>query len=146
MKAEKINVNKTPQQPNGVEIEIIVPENRMEEGVLGYLLAGFLRDLKRDNRIPYDLPSQLKINHQTQGTFLVSGTEPNTSYYEPPKPLAIVGVRHLAGRFDLIHAPIPPRTPAQPTTSQQVAPATPSTEAATTTTTAPASPDLPKAE
>ena len=103
MKTDKISINKTVEQPDGVEIEIIQPENKMEEGVLSFLLTGFLRDLKRDGRVSYELPERFRIEHRGNGTFVAFGQSDGT-YYEPPKPLAILGLRHANGRFDLIHA------------------------------------------
>jgi hypothetical protein len=126
MKIDKISINKTAEQPEGVEIEIIQPENKLEEGVLGFLLAGLVRDLKRDGRIPYELPDRFRMEHRTGGTFIAFGGPGEGAYYEPPKPLGIFGIRHVNGRFDLIHAPAVAARPQGE--AQPAAPATPAPE------------------
>jgi len=109
MKVEKITINKSPQQPNGIEVEIVQPDSGLEERLLSFLLASFLRELKRANRIPYDLPDHIVVDHRGQGTFLVSAPSLQAAYYEPPRPIAIFGIRTVNGRFDLIHAAVPAR-------------------------------------
>lgn len=103
MKTDKISINKTAEQPDGMEIEIVQPENKLEEGALCFLMVGFLRDLKREDKVKYDLPERFRIEHRGNGTFVAFGQADGT-YYEPPKPLAVLGLRHVNGRFDLIHA------------------------------------------
>lgn len=111
MKTDKITVNKTPDNKDGVEIDLVQPENKMEEGVLTFLLTSFLRDAKAHNRIPYKLPDNFMLTHQGKGSFVVSGFKPgeqeNAEYYQPPKPIAVVGVAQLGNRFDVIHAEVP---------------------------------------
>ena len=41
MKTDKITVNKTSERPEGVEIEIVQPESRLEGKVLCYLLTAW---------------------------------------------------------------------------------------------------------
>ncbi len=150
MKTEKININKTPQQPQGIEIEVVVPESKIEEKLLSFLLVSFLRDLKQNNRVPYDLPQRFNVDYRGQGTFLASGFPEQAAYYEPPKPIAILGIRHAAGRFDLVHAGFPLRTASGPGVvppQTAVAPAQPEQPAeALEAAAAPVSADVPPAE
>ncbi len=104
MKTAKITVNKTAERPEGIEIEIVQPENPVEERLLGYLLHPMLLELKRQNRIPYELPARFKVEHRGSGTFVASSSGGEGPYYEPPKPFAIVGVRVAGATFDIIHA------------------------------------------
>lgn len=113
MKTSKIRVNKTPEKPEGVEIDIVVPDGALESRLLGYLLVNAVREAKHDNRIPYKLPAAFTIEHRGEGTFAVMGTPPppdtaapvrGGGYYQPPKPLAIVGIRAVGQTFELIHA------------------------------------------
>src|SRR3954453_7060153 len=106
MKIDRIRINKSPQQPEGVEIELVKPENPNEENLLAYLLTCSIRDLKRDGRLPYELPDRLSVRHQTEGSFIVSGYYDETKFYEPPQPLLIIGIQSRQGRFSLIHAAI----------------------------------------
>ena len=126
MKTERITVNKTPQQPQGIDIDLVVPESSFEERVIGFLMAGFLRDLKRENRIPYELPAQVKIDYTGKGTFLLTGQSTGGAFYEPPFPVALVGLRVAGNTFDLVHAePKRATQPAQPAaapSAEQAAP------------------------
>src|SRR5688572_3971827 len=38
MKTDRIRINKSPQQPEGIEIELVKPENPVEENLLSFLL------------------------------------------------------------------------------------------------------------
>ncbi len=128
MKTDKIKVNKTPQQPDGIEIELIQPENPMEERLLSFLIQPFLVNLKRENRIPYDLPARFEVQHRGSGTFLATGYFESGTYYEPPRPIAIVGLRVAGNGFDLIHAdanPKPAGAAVAPATTQPAAAALP---------------------
>ncbi|MGE5609368.1 MAG: hypothetical protein ACM359_08945 [Bacillota bacterium] len=119
MKTQRITVNKTPDQPAGQEIDVVVPDVMMEERLLSFALTMFLRDLKRENRIDLDLPKRMDVVYQTEGRFIVRALGENASYYEPPRPLALVGLRWTNGRFDLIHAPLVlTKQAAQPQTAQ----------------------------
>ncbi len=117
MKTERIRINKTPAQPEGIEIELVKPENNTEGELLAFLLTGFVRDLKRDGRLPYELPERFGVRHQAEGSFILSGYLDEGKYYEPPLPLLIVGIQTRQGKFNLIHAPIQAKTKEQ----QQVA-------------------------
>lgn len=117
MKTAKIRVNKTAEKPEGVEIEIVQPDNAFEGKVLGFLLTHAVREAKHDNRIPYKLPASFTIDHRGEGTFVIQGTPtppPSATpvrgggYYQPPRPLAIVGLRVLGQNFELIHAELNP--------------------------------------
>jgi hypothetical protein len=131
MKLDRIRINKSPQQPEGVEIELVKPENSTEENLLAFLLTSYIRDLKHDNRLPYDLPEKFGVRYQSEGTFILSGYYDQSQYYEPPAPILIVGLQSRQGRFSLIHAPIQARsrgeqkTPAShPITSATIDPLT----------------------
>jgi len=143
MTTSKITVNKTPERPEGIEIEVVVPENALEERVLNFLMHPLVTELKRDNRIPYDLPRRYKVEHGGKGTFVLSGYSDGI-YYEPPKPLAVMGLRVAGASFDLIHAeprvvreettaapaqaPAPPAPPSQPATAEDAPPRQPAGE------------------
>ena len=108
MKLDRIRINKSPQQPEGIEIELVKPENPTEENLLAFLLTGYIRDLKRDGRLPYELPDKFGVRHQAEGSFILSGYFDQSKFYEPPQPILIVGIQIRQGRFSLIHAPITP--------------------------------------
>lgn len=141
MKTETITVNKTEQNPNGVQIELVQPESKLEEGVLNYLLASFLRDAKKRERVPYALPDNFTVSHQGRGSFLVSAfavAQPGETpgYYQPPRPIAVIGVAMFGNRFDVIHAEINPeqmrqRMAAAQQQQQQAAPEPPAHATAT---------------
>ena len=113
MKLDRIRINKSPQQPEGIEIELVKPENPTEENLLAFLLTGYIRDLKRDGRLPYELPDKFGVRHQAEGSFILSGYYDETRFYEPPQPLLIIGIQSRQGRFSLIHAPIQARSKGQ---------------------------------
>ena len=113
MKTAKIHVNKTAEKPEGVEIEIVQPAEGLEARVMSYLLANAVREARHDHRIPYKLPTAFHIEHRGEGTFVIVGTPPppetaapvaGSGYYQPPRPLAIVGLRAVGQTFELIHA------------------------------------------
>ena len=110
MKLDRIRINKSPQQPEGIEIELVKPENPTEENLLAFLLTGYIRDLKRDGRLPYELPDKFGVRHQTEGSFILSGYYDESRFYEPPQPLLIIGIQSRQGRFSLIHAAIQARS------------------------------------
>jgi hypothetical protein len=131
MKTEKIQVNKSADRPDGIEVEIVQPETPLEEQVICYLMIGLLRDLKQREAIPYDLPDGFRVQHRSAGTFVLVGGGADSKYYEPPKPIAILGLRKVdARRLDLLHAsairPVeqpPAAAPTEPATAEE-APAT----------------------
>jgi len=132
MKLDRIRINKSPQHPEGIEIELVKPENPTEENLLAFLLTGFLRDLKRDGRLPYELPDKFGVRHQSEGSFILSGYYDETRFYEPPQSILIIGIQARQGRFSLIHAAIQARargeqqttTSTQPITNATVEPPT----------------------
>jgi hypothetical protein len=117
MKTEKIRINKTPDNPEGTELEVVFAENRLEERLLSFLMNVYVREMKRENLIPYEIPNGASVDYRGGGTFVLSGFLNEGNLYEPPRPIAIFGIRPVDNRFDLIHAPVPqqPRTP-QPVT------------------------------
>lgn len=124
MKTDKIQVNKTPQTPNGIEVEIVQPESPLEIGVMEYLLTAFVHQARSNKALPYELPDTFTIQHQAAGSFAAVGTkaDPANPYYQPPRPLAVLAVRKAGNAFDVIHAEV--NQPARPQT-------TPATKAAT---------------
>lgn len=112
METKKITVNKSPERPNGVEIEVVVPKDELEIQVLSYLLEGFLRDAHASGKLKMDLPDRSQLSYQNEGSFLVSsapGTGSNANgspYYSPARPLAIVAIQRFGRRFDLAYAEI----------------------------------------
>jgi len=112
MKTEKITVNKTPEQPDGVEIEIVQPESKLEGQLLSYLVTSHLKFLKQDGRFTEKLPDNFNVDHRGQGTFVINRMVTDGQYYEQPRPVAIVGIRTMGNRFDLVHAMLPEPTAA----------------------------------
>ena len=144
MKIDKITVNKTDEQPDGVEIQIIKPEDDLQGRVLSYLLVSQIREARRAGKIPYELPDQFTVEHKGEGTFIVSGNVGQGEYYHPARPLAIVGIQTRGNRFDMIHAQISTDNMTRPETAQtpdapdapataQAFEASPSVEAESTT-------------
>ena len=41
MKLDRIRINKSTETPEGLEIELVKPENPTEENLLAFLLTGF---------------------------------------------------------------------------------------------------------
>ena len=109
MKTDKITVNKTPDQPDGVEIEIVQPEDDLQSGVLSYLLGSAIRETDRNGKLNFELPERFTVRHRSEGTFVItSASGGDSQLYEPPRPIAIVGIAAKGQRFDLIHAKLKP--------------------------------------
>jgi len=106
MKTEKITINKSAQQPAGVEIDIVIPDGKLEEQLIGFMISLYLRDLKHAGRINYELPDQFTVDYRGEGRYVASVVGGVGPYYEPPRPVCLVGLRVADGRFDLIHAPL----------------------------------------
>lgn len=126
MKLDRIRINKSAEQPEGIEIELVKPENPIEENLLGFLLTGYIHDLKRDGRLPYELPDKFGVRHQAEGSFILSGYYDESKFYEPPAPLLVIGIQSRQGRFSLIHASIQARSRNQqaPSSNQPITSAT----------------------
>ena len=122
MKVEKITINKTSEQPDGVEIEIVKPEKELQGRVLSFLLASHLRELKNQGRIQYDLPEKFSVEHKGEGTFVISASVEEGGYYQSPRPVAIVGIQSFGRRFDIIHAEIKRSREPQPTSEPVASP------------------------
>jgi hypothetical protein len=99
---------------------LVKPENPTEEGLLAFLMTGYIRDLKRDGRLPYELPERFGVRHQAEGSFILSGYYDESKFYEPPQPILIIGVQVRQGKFNLIHAPIQARGRGQQQTAPQM--------------------------
>jgi hypothetical protein len=107
MKTSKLTINRTPQQPDGVEIDIVQPENPTEQHLLCFLLDGFLRHQVRSGRVVLDLPERFTIEYQGDGGFMVqSMPQANTSYpyYQPPATVTVLLIRQIGTRFDVIYS------------------------------------------
>ena len=118
MKTTKIAVNKSEQQPEGVEIEVVEPENPLEERVLAYLLTGFVRDTKVRGVLKLDLPEQFRVGYEREGSFVLAsgpatpdlGGDVHT-YYTPSKPLAVMAIHTIGDRLDVVYGQITPQKP-----------------------------------
>ncbi len=110
MKTDKVRVNKTEQRPDGVELEIVVPENEFETQLLSFAIRGYMEVGRSAKKLPYELPAGYTIEHQSNGSFLIAGhvAKEENPYYQPPRPIAVVGVRRVPGGFDIIHADLAP--------------------------------------
>jgi hypothetical protein len=139
MKTDRIRINKTPAQPEGIEVELVKPENTTEGDLLAFLMSGYIRDMKQQGRLPYELPERFGVRHQADGSFILSGYYDESRFYEPPQPLVILGIQVRQGKFNLIHAAIQARARGE----QQVA--MPAQQVSEVTSTADAPPaDLPR--
>lgn len=108
MKTRRIAVNKTAEKPGGVEIEIVEPENLVEQRVLSFLLSAAIREIKRTGNMGYSLPDNLVVEYSKEGSFVVqspAGTA-GVGFYQAGRPLAVVGVHVNGQRIDLVHAEI----------------------------------------
>ena len=113
MKTDKIRVNRTNENPEGIEVDIVQPESPLETKVMEYLLTAFIQHARSSKGLPYDLPADLRVEHQTAGSFAAIGAAKTDSpYYQPPRPLAVMALRQVANGFDVIHAEI--KTPEAP--------------------------------
>jgi hypothetical protein len=132
MRTVRITVNKTPQQPQGIELDLIEPEGTLESGVLAHLLGGYLQHASKTGQFALELPPRFTIEHKGQGSFVLFSApeatrtaDPQTGYYSPAKALAVVGLRSVGRQFELVYRDL-----------RQAAPASPGAEA-------PASPEAP---
>jgi len=130
MKTTKVSVNKTADKPEGVEINVIEPEDVIEIQVLTYLLQGFVRDAKSRGTFKLELPESFSISYQREGSFLLtSGPQvPNTqgkvhTYYTPPKPLAVLAIHSRGKQLDVVYGEIGSRKPEEAAAAPEAAPA-----------------------
>jgi hypothetical protein len=110
MKIETIHVNKNPQQPDGVPVEIVVPESSFETELLAFTLRGYVEVARQANNLSVTMNPGYQIVHQGNGSFVVAGqvNAPENPYYQQPRALALVGVRKVPGGFDILHADLTP--------------------------------------
>ncbi len=105
MKTETITVNKTEDNPKGIDLEIVKPTTSLEQRLLSHILVPYIKQAKERGAIPYDLPDSFTVEYLREGTFLAqAGGASSAGFYEPPKPIAIFGLRTAGRGFDLIHA------------------------------------------
>ena len=128
MKTIKISVNKSEQQPEGIEIEVVEPENDLEKQVMSFLLSGFVRDTKNRGVLKLELPDQFNVSHEREGSFVLSSgpASPNLSgdvhtYYKPPQPLAVLAIHTVGGRLDVVYGQIGGDRPAAAAAEAEVA-------------------------
>ena len=103
-------MNKSEESPDGVEIEVVEPENELEQNALAYLLAGYVRDAVGRGNFNVELPENFTINYQREGSFILIGgpaspdlTGPNPTYYNPGKPVAVLAIQTVGNRFDVVY-------------------------------------------
>ena len=113
MKTATIHVNKTSEKPEGVPVEIVQPEGELDERLLTFTLRQMLETGRREEKLSFELPSSYQVQHQQDGSFVVAGFggaegggDQQDAYYQPPRPLAVIGLRAIGKQFDMIHAAI----------------------------------------
>lgn len=113
MKAIKVSVNKSDKTPEGLEIQVVEPENDLEEKTLSHLLLSYVRDAVARGTFKVDLPDTFTIHYQREGSFImISGpTTPDVSsatptYYSPGKPVAVLAIQNSGDRFDVVYGEI----------------------------------------
>ena len=106
MKIEKISVNKTPDRPEGIDIDLVKPESGLEGRVMSFLLTSYLRE-RKDN-FGFSLPERFSVDHRGEGSFVVAGGQGQSDLYEPPRPIAVVGVQVRGNRLAVVHGAINP--------------------------------------
>ena len=113
MKPTKVAVNKSAERPDGIEIEVIEPENNLEQRVLSYLLTGFVNNAKNQGNLRIDLPGSFTIEYQREGSFVLYGgpQTPSVSgsqatYYQPQQPKAVLAIHAVGNRFDVVYGAV----------------------------------------
>lgn len=111
MKTRTISVNKTEKNPNGVELELIVAESKLEERMMKFFLANLLRFMQDRGTLAVTVPEGFVLEYKDGGSFIVC--EPpkakgdDGSYYQQAKPVAVVGLRKSGKSFDLVYREVP---------------------------------------
>jgi len=111
MELKTITVNKSEKQPEGITIDVVVPQSQLEIQTLAYLLTGFVRDAEKAKRFNIKLPTAFSLQYQSEGSFLIStapgpAVSKTSSYYQPPKPLAVLAIQQVKNQFDLAYAEV----------------------------------------
>lgn len=129
MKTRKIFVNRTPQQPQGVPLEVVEPQGDLDARVLSFLLSATLREIKRSGKLEYDLPDFFTVEYTKDGSFVVSKPAGLNSkgIYEKARPIAVLGIRMHERGIDIVHAALKVAPPATIHPDPLTAPAAPGT-------------------
>lgn len=113
MKTTKVAVNKSADRPDGIEIEVVEPENNLEQRVLSYLLTGYVHNARKGGSLKVDLPEQFTIEYQREGSFvLFAGPQGpkteggQTTYYQPQTPKAVLAIHAVGNRFDVVYGEV----------------------------------------
>jgi hypothetical protein len=111
MKTRSIHVNKTKQNPNGVELELIVAETKLEERMLKFFLGNLLRFMQDRGTLAVTIPDNFFLEYKEGGSFIVcespkAQTE-GGNYYQQARPHAVVGLRKSGKSFDLVYREVP---------------------------------------
>jgi hypothetical protein len=107
MKTTKLTVNRTPDRPDGVELEVLEPVGELEEQAMCFMLAGLLRDEIRQGRVKLTLPDDFKVEHRSEGAFLVSSLPKSMTtapYYVPSQAQALVLLRRRGSQLELVYS------------------------------------------
>jgi hypothetical protein len=131
MKAIKVSVNKSEDNREGLEIQVVDPENELEQKTLAHLLLSYVRDAVARGTFKVDLPDDFTIQYQREGSFIMlSGptspdiTGPSPTYYSPGKPIAVLAIQNAGDRFDVVYGEISAdKAPADGTTPTPQEPA-----------------------
>lgn len=102
MKINSVTVNKNEQNPDGVPIDLIEPESKLEQDCLAYLIGGFLRNLREAGQLSLDLPERFRVEYGANASFVLSETGAGGGYYQAPKPALVVGLRKAGRGFDMV--------------------------------------------
>lgn len=113
MDTTKVAVNKSAERPEGIEIEVVSPENNLEQRVLSYLLTGFVQNARKQGSMQIDLPDNFTIEYQREGSFVLSSgpSSPGlnggqATYYTPPQPKAVLAIHAVGNRFDVVYGAV----------------------------------------
>lgn len=107
MKTTKVTVNRTPDRPQGVELDVIEPEGDLETELVCFMFAALLRDEIRLGRVKLTLPDDFRVEHRGQGAFMVTSLPRSSTtapYYVPAQALALVLMRRRGQQFELVYS------------------------------------------
>jgi len=109
MKTRTIAVNKNEQNPKGVELELVVAENKLEERIMKFFVGNLLRFMQDRGTLAVTIPEQFYLEYRDGGSFIVcempkSNTE---GLYQQGRPHAVVGLRKAGKGFDMVYREVP---------------------------------------
>ena len=108
MKTQTLTINKTPERPDGMEVEVLAAETELEQQLLCYLLTLYVRDARSQGTLDLEVPDRFTVRYNAEGSLTLLG-EPNTgdsAYYTPAEPRAVFLIRPLGKRFEIGYAPL----------------------------------------